>query len=380
MQVDFQRDFSLILFLKRRLAIFLIVALMTLMVSGCQKAPIKIGYLADLSEKTSQLGVDARNALLLRIDQVNQLGGINGRKIEIVIKNDLGDPQEATKQFDAFKAEGVSYVIGPLTSSVAESALKAQSESLLVVSPSVSGNLATGMDDFFLRTCQLNTQQAKELSDFALEQGIKDIQIIFTEVNRDYTQTLVDSFIAYFEAGGGSVLGRVGYNTSDDLKQIAEEALAFGSHNTLIATHAIDTAVIQQHIRKLDTAHQSLGIQWAMTNDLVENGGRAIEGMYFVGNYMAKEPTKAYLDFTAAFKKRYNYEATFITLWTYDAIEVLLYGLKASGAKHPTAVKTAILEKGDFEGIDQPFTIDKMGDTTKRYSIYQLVNGKFVPH
>lgn len=361
----------------RIISVLVVSFVFSIIMVGCSKNTIKIGYIADLSALTSQLGVDARNALLLRVDQINAQGGINGHPIEIIIKDEKGDAELASQLFDAFKNEKVKFVIGPLTSSMAVPALEAQSNELLIVSPSISGDLVTGLDDYFLRTCQLNTQQAKQLSDFMIENGIYEAQVAYTTTNRDYTETLAQSFKDYYESSGGTVTELFGYESDDDLEEVASKLTSNGSNVSLIVSHAMDTAIIQQHIKKNSPEHQSFGIQWSMTNDLIANGGKAVEGMYFVGNYSSEAFSDDYVDFTRSFYERYGYEATFITYWTYDAIEVLAYGLNEAKEETPDSVKAAILQKKDFEGIDQNFTIDAFGDSNKRYTIYKLTNGAF---
>lgn len=361
----------------KRITTLMIMITVAIALLGCTKNTIKIGYIADLSALTSQLGVDARNALLLRVDQINEQGGVDGDPIEVIIKDDKGDPETAERLFDEFKNEEIKFVVGPLTSSMAIPALKAQSEEMLIVSPSISGDLATGIDDFFLRTCQLNTQQAKQLSDFMTSNGYLETTVLYSKINKEYTETLSKSFKEQFQQSGGKVAGMINYDSTDDLQSVTTKLISLGSSNTVIVSSSIDTAIIQQLLKKLDPNHQSFGINWAMTNDLIDNGGRAVEGMYFVGNYSTDIKTDDYTAFSNAFYERYDYEASFITYWTYDAIEVLVYGLRESKELTPKMVKETILNKGDFVGINQNFTIDQFGDSNKQYTIYQLVNGTF---
>ena len=54
--------------------------------SGCVQKPIRIGAILSLSGAGSYLGADARDGMLLAVDEVNSRGGINGRRIELIIE------------------------------------------------------------------------------------------------------------------------------------------------------------------------------------------------------------------------------------------------------------------------------------------------------
>src|SRR5215203_1281413 len=57
---------------------------------------IKVGIYGDLSGQTSSFGESTRNGALMAIDEINAAGGINGRKVEAVIEDDQGQPQQAS--------------------------------------------------------------------------------------------------------------------------------------------------------------------------------------------------------------------------------------------------------------------------------------------
>ncbi len=59
------------------------------------RSPIKIGYFGDLSGPTFNFGQSAINGVLMAVVEINQEGGINGRKIDVVIDDDHGSPEQA---------------------------------------------------------------------------------------------------------------------------------------------------------------------------------------------------------------------------------------------------------------------------------------------
>lgn len=64
--------------------------------TGCAPPePIRIGLLAGLSDRGSDFGESVRNGVILAIEQQNEAGGINGRKIELIVRDDGQDKVKA---------------------------------------------------------------------------------------------------------------------------------------------------------------------------------------------------------------------------------------------------------------------------------------------
>src|SRR5262245_50840842 len=85
--------------------IFLLLALLAVL-GSCKRqnsdAPsdrsnIEIGFFGDLSGPTFNFGESAKNGLLMATDEINQAGGIKGRKLDVVIEDDRGMPEVAAK-------------------------------------------------------------------------------------------------------------------------------------------------------------------------------------------------------------------------------------------------------------------------------------------
>ncbi|HEX4986759.1 MAG TPA: ABC transporter substrate-binding protein [Burkholderiales bacterium] len=64
-------------------------------ISRAEDKPIKIGVPTILSGRVAQLGISSRNALQMEADKFNAAGGLHGRKIELVLRDSKGKPDEA---------------------------------------------------------------------------------------------------------------------------------------------------------------------------------------------------------------------------------------------------------------------------------------------
>src|SRR5437868_12937660 len=62
---------------------------------GVTKNEIVIGTLQDLSGPLAGYGKQIRNGMLMRVEEANETGGINGRKIKLLIEDDGYDPKKA---------------------------------------------------------------------------------------------------------------------------------------------------------------------------------------------------------------------------------------------------------------------------------------------
>jgi branched-chain amino acid transport system substrate-binding protein len=70
-------------------------SLSTAQQQGVSKTEIVIGTIQDLSGPLAGYGKQARNGMQLRVDEVNEQGGVNGRKLTLLVEDSGYDPKKA---------------------------------------------------------------------------------------------------------------------------------------------------------------------------------------------------------------------------------------------------------------------------------------------
>jgi branched-chain amino acid transport system substrate-binding protein len=356
------------------------IILVGLILPSCTKENIRVGFIAGLSGRNSELGVLARKAALLRVDMINKKGGIKGRKIELVIKDDKSDPKTAEQVAGELVKEGVVAVIGPLTSNMANGVIKAtKSHNILVISPSVSTDLLTGIDDNFIRTIPAASIQGEVLAKHLMEIKAKsNVAIVHDLKNKAYTQSVVNGFKDSLDPKKGKVIYEYPMQQNkENFLTIAKEIKKSGADSILICTSSIDAASLAQQLHKMGSKALKLGSNWTKTNDLIALGGIAVEGMYVTSMFEREAKSEQYKLFESAFTKRYRMPLAFISTYTYDAMTLLEHALKNSKQLRYGQLKQSILNKKRFEGIEADIEIDRNGDTIRRYSISVVKNGTF---
>ena len=79
-----------------------------------QEDVIKIGLITSLTGSVATYGQSVRNAVTMGVDDINAAGGINGRKISLVILDDKGDATEAAQAARRLIDREMAMILGPV--------------------------------------------------------------------------------------------------------------------------------------------------------------------------------------------------------------------------------------------------------------------------
>jgi branched-chain amino acid transport system substrate-binding protein len=92
---------------------------MTIKRSRAQSAPVRIGFLGELSGPAAPVGLPNRLGAEAARNYINQNGGINGRQLELVELDDAGNPNNAVSIARQFASQGINLIVGPSITSTA---------------------------------------------------------------------------------------------------------------------------------------------------------------------------------------------------------------------------------------------------------------------
>ena len=93
-------------------AAFALLALASQAQDGISKSAVTLGQSAALTGPSATLGVPFTQGAKLYFDRLNNAGGINGRKVELVSLDDMGSPEQASGNTKKLLAQGVFSLFG----------------------------------------------------------------------------------------------------------------------------------------------------------------------------------------------------------------------------------------------------------------------------
>jgi branched-chain amino acid transport system substrate-binding protein len=358
----------------------LCIALVALTGSGCkEKDPIKVGFSGCLTGRLSDLGVSGRNGTILAVEEKNRIGGIAGRPIELIVKNDRHEPETAIRVDRELIAAGVAAIVGHMTSSMSMAALPVLNEAKLpLVSPTTSTNKLADIDDYLFRVVPPNRHESNHLADYARDGlALGAVGIVYDLSNPVYTEGWQRNFTARFEEKGGKVVFSGTFTSGDDAPYLAliQSLRSADPDGAVVVGGAIDTAMICQQLRKLGENLPLVAAGWSETTDLIRHGGAAVEGLVFSSMFDKKSREPAYRAFVDRFRERFGGTPDFAAACAYEAARLLLKALESPLAE--TDLKKALLAVGTFDGVQGPIHINRYGDPDRQRFLVTVRDGQF---
>ncbi|HAA04204.1 MAG TPA: ABC transporter substrate-binding protein [Syntrophobacteraceae bacterium] len=358
------------------LSAFLCVALL-----GCSPPePVRIGFVGGTSGRTADLGVSGRDAVQLAVEQCNEAGGVTGRRVQLIVKDDEQQPDVARQVVQELVDEGVAVIIGPMTSGmgVAVSPIADQAK-ILLMSPTVTTEELSGKDDYFFRVSSTTREFARRTALYQLKTNrMRRVAAVYDLGNRAFSENWLKNFTEAFAAGGQVVL-TLGFEVGNEttFKKVAGELFSVEADGILIIANSMDSALLCQHIRRLDAKIPIVLSDWGGTERLLELGGKAVEGVNVVQTFDRNSTAPLYQAFRQTYLERFHREPGFPGVYAYDATNVVLESLKHR--KSGQSIKETVLAIRNFEGLQSTFSFDDYGDVKRPHiSISVVRDGRFL--
>lgn len=342
---------------------------------------IKIGEFASLTGKEATYGQAAHKGTLLAIEEANAAGGVLGRKLELIVEDDQSKPgQAATIAKKFISRDKVVAILGEITSGrTLEAAPVAQNAKIPLISPGATAPEVTAMGDYVFRVCFIDSFQGTVMAKFARNSLKLGRVAVLSSVSSAQSVGLAKYFKQRFAADGGTIALEQKYSEGDkDFRAQLTAIKAANVEGIFVPGYYAEAALICKQARDLGIDVPLFGVDGWESSELINIGGKAVEGAYFSTHYSAESKDPAVISFNERFQKRWGSRTDALSALGYDSAMLLIDALKRAGSTEPEKLRAALAGTKNFRGVTGIITLDADRNATKSAVVLQVRNGKFV--
>lgn len=357
---------------------FILMALLVFL-SGCtESSPVKVGLIADFSGRGSQLGPQARNALIMAIDEINEEGGVLNRPMELIYADHRNDPDLAHREVLRLIDEGAVVIFGPMVSGMASSVIDAASLSgTLVIAATVSTDNLTGIDDNFIRGVAPASYQGLYLAMVIEEMRLENVVFIMDGKNKVYTDGVIEGYARHNPDLGKEIAGRFYFHAKEDFPALIENVRKVEPDGLVFLASGIDSSGIIQLWARDNPVPQLFGGSWPKVTGIENYAGKLAENMIFIDTPANDIPLEREKQFYGKFEEIFDAVPNIAAIHTYESIHFYVRAAEECRSFDSDKVKAAIIAMDSIEGIYDTYTIDEYGDGIRAMGAFILNEGVY---
>src|SRR6516164_407616 len=381
--------------MKRTINTLLGAAALSLFGFAAQAQDVKLGFNGDLSASPSALsGQAATLGLQAAIDDVNAAGGVLGRKLSLVTRDDLSQPPKSISNMsDLIDNEQVVAVFGPTNSGNALAWKQIPNQKKIPVIGTVGSGTAitypvsAGADNYMFRISMVDRDQVSDLMAY-VKKNPKVKNVGYMSETTGYGQGGLKDMQELGDLQGIKPVcnEKFGVNDTDMTSQL-NKCKAAGADAVVVWAQGTPLGQLMRSMEKINYFPLTL-MTWAADNQsFYEAAGKTLaEKPIFMRTVTEERSPKQQKLYERVAPKMTSASAFGFAAHSYDAVMLLALAIKQANSTDGSKVKDALEDlKAPYDGMmknyDKPFSkTEHEALRSKDYKWTHWVDGKLLPY
>jgi branched-chain amino acid transport system substrate-binding protein len=354
--------------------------------------PIKIGVAGPFTGGSSSMGVSMRDGVRLAIDEINKSGGVLGRQLVAVERDDEAKNERGVQiAQELINKEKVTATVGYINTGVALASQRFFQEARIPVMNNVAtGSIITHQFDkepenYVFRNAAHDSIQAPMIVDEAItRRGFKKVAILADSTN--YGQLGRQDLETALKTRGITPVAVEKFNIKDvDMTAQLLKAKEAGAEAVLTYGIGPELAQIANGMTKLGWKVPLVGSWTLSMANYIDNAGPGGEGARMPQTFIQEPTTPKRQSFIISYLKTFNpknarMDSPVSAAQGYDSIYLLAAAIKQAGSTEGPKVKAALEDlKTPVEGVvttySKPFSKTDHDAITANIPVFGEVKG-----
>lgn len=339
---------------------------------GISNGKIRIGAIFMLSGVGANWGENSQRGADLAVEEVNNSGGINGKKIEIIYQDNQGDnSKEAVNALQNLLSQNIKIVLGPnWTPSGLAVAPIACEKGIVMISPSLGVGEFNESCDYLFNLWPHDDKLSEQLGKWLYGKGYRKVAVLGS--NQEWEHAQAEAVKRGFEGAGGKILAyELVQKGETDFKPSAAK-IKSANPDAVVFTNFTYEHLSARKLRELGVKVPFFSV--LIDDEHVQGAAGAFEGAIAVTSFTPIQ------SFTEKFIAKYGKQPDIGSDTSYDAVKLITEAIKISNSTDPQKIRDYILSLSSYSGASGKMKFDGKGGVTKNPLFKIVKDNKIIPY
>jgi len=349
-----------------------------LVAPAAAQQPIKVGFHVPLTGFAAADGKSALNGAELAVDEINAAGGVNGRKLELVVLDDQAKADQAVPLANKYIGDGIKIVVsGSYSGPTRAAAGVFQKAQIPYISSYAIHPDITRAGNYVFRTSFMGEVQGRAAAYF-IGDIMKKKNVTLITLNNDFGQSLSAGFKEVDAKYGVKVISEYTYAMGDrQFGSIVASVKRDNPDMLYVSGYFFNGGPLVAQLRAGGITTPILGTEGFDTHNFIKIAGPAAEGVMITTSLDRDSKSPAMRKFIDDYEKKFNTPADMVAASTNTAIHVAAAALAKAGPDDSTKIRDAIAGTKDFQVATGKISFNDLGEIYKAAQIQVIKDGKF---
>jgi branched-chain amino acid transport system substrate-binding protein len=350
--------------------------------------PYKIGAVFAITGDASSLGIPEKNTAEMLMKSINDAGGINGHKLEVIIEDSAGENAKArTAALKLIEQDKVLAVIGPSRTGTTMAITDLfESKQVPLISCAAGVEIVEPVQKWVFKTPQSDRMAVEKIAEYLKTKSITRVAIISDQTG--FGKGGVRELKAILPKNGIQIVGSQEYDPKAvDMTPQVTKLKGTDAQAVICWGTPPGPAIVVKNMQQLGVKIPFIGSHGIANQRFIEVAGTAANGVVFPAGRLivadqipADDPQKAVLqEYAKAYMDAYKQQADTFGGHAWDALQLVKQALAKAGDDR-AKIRDEIENTKDFVGTGGVFNFsptDHNGLTKDAFVMVEIKDGKW---
>lgn len=340
---------------------------------NCAKDIIKIGAILPLTGPAAQAGINTKEGIDLAVDMLNENGGYNGQKIQVIYEDTKGEPKTGVTAIGKLiTIDKVQYIIDNSLSSVTLAvAPVAEKNKVILLSTGGTSPKISEAGEYIFRIWNSDDLEGLVMANFVVDSlHISNIAILHAQ--NEYGLGLKEVFMKQLSNKNIKINIETFEESSSSFQTQLIKILSYKPQSIYIVGYPNSYMQIFKQLKENNYKGTVIGTGIFSDPGVTEIIKKTGYKSYYPVPYSPDSTSSSTKSFRANFMKKYKKEPSSLCDVGFDAIMLFIEAAKNGEGLNGYQIKDGLIKIKSYEGASGIIEFDKNGDVQKPIKISTL--------